>query len=213
MVKTPIISDIVSPWDLERKQKSERDEKKKSAIFSVAALAFAKQGYHQTSMDEIARILGITKPTLYKYFKNKKELLAACQVESVERFIPACLEAKNFKGNSFQKLKVYFQYFIDFSTSDIGRSLFEIEITNMEPHTKKAYKKGRKKVDHIIRDIIEEGIDKGEIDPKVEPRMLALALFGAFNFIPKWYQFSGEHTSQEIGDQYFKIFFDGIRKR
>jgi AcrR family transcriptional regulator len=213
IIKTPVQSEFVSPWDQERQQKTERDEKKKSAIFSVAALAFAKRGYHETSMDEIAHILGITKPTLYKYFKNKKELLSACQLEAIERFIPACQNAKDHVGTSIDKLKVYFQYSIDFTTSDIGRALYEIEMANMDSKTKSAYKKGRKKVDHMIREIIEEGIDNGEIDPLIEPRMVALALFGAFNFIPRWYQFGGEHTSQEIGDQYFKIFFDGIRKK
>lgn len=213
MAQAPIESEIISPWDQERRNKSKQDEKKKAAIFSVAALAFAKKGYYNTSMDEIAQILGITKPTLYKYFKNKGELLSACQLEAIERFIPACQAAKDHKGSSIDKLKVYFQYFIDFSTSDIGRALFEIEMTNMEKHTAQAYKEGRKKVDHIIREIVEEGIQNGEIDPDLEPKMVALSLFGAFNFIPKWYQFSGEHTSQEIGDQYFKIFFEGIRKK
>jgi len=46
-------------------------------ILEVAYQYFIKQGYKNTTMDEIAQELGMSKKTLYKYFPGKLELLAA----------------------------------------------------------------------------------------------------------------------------------------
>lgn len=46
-------------------------------ILEVAYQYFIKQGYKNTTMDEIAQELGMSKKTLYKYFPGKLELLGA----------------------------------------------------------------------------------------------------------------------------------------
>ena len=44
-------------------------------IMESASRLFFESGYQEASMDEIAREIGVTKGTLYLYFKNKEELL------------------------------------------------------------------------------------------------------------------------------------------
>lgn len=46
-------------------------------MLRAAGEAFATQGFHASSMDEIARAAGITKPMLYRYFGSKEDLYAA----------------------------------------------------------------------------------------------------------------------------------------
>ncbi|UJP63519.1 TetR/AcrR family transcriptional regulator [Mongoliitalea daihaiensis] len=48
-----------------------------SKILEVAYKLFLKQGYKNTTMDDIAQELSMSKKTLYKYFPGKLELLAA----------------------------------------------------------------------------------------------------------------------------------------
>ena len=47
---------------------------RREQILSVALLAFARAGYHNTSMNDIAEQLGVTKPVLYQYFDSKRAL-------------------------------------------------------------------------------------------------------------------------------------------
>ena len=47
---------------------------RREQILNVALTAFAKSGYHQTSMNDIADLLGVTKPVLYQYFDSKRAL-------------------------------------------------------------------------------------------------------------------------------------------
>jgi AcrR family transcriptional regulator len=46
-------------------------------MLHAAGDAFSTQGFHRSSMDEIARAAGVTKPMLYRYFGSKEELYAA----------------------------------------------------------------------------------------------------------------------------------------
>lgn len=46
-------------------------------MLCAAGDAFSAQGFHRSSMDEIAHAAGVTKPMLYRYFGSKEDLYAA----------------------------------------------------------------------------------------------------------------------------------------
>lgn len=46
-------------------------------MLQAAGEAFATHGFHGSSMDQIARAAGISKPMLYRYFGSKEDLYAA----------------------------------------------------------------------------------------------------------------------------------------
>ncbi|PWR24613.1 hypothetical protein DKG74_07350 [Zavarzinia aquatilis] len=50
---------------------------REAQILQVAAEMFAAQGFHATSMDDVAAACGVTKPMIYSYFGSKPGLLAA----------------------------------------------------------------------------------------------------------------------------------------
>ena len=47
---------------------------KREQILEGAATAFLEQGYEKTSMDQIARIAGVSKNTIYNHFADKNYL-------------------------------------------------------------------------------------------------------------------------------------------
>jgi AcrR family transcriptional regulator len=52
-------------------------EEVRKKIIDAAYNLFLTKGYHKTTMDEIAGVLGVTKPALYQYFPGKEDLYAA----------------------------------------------------------------------------------------------------------------------------------------
>jgi AcrR family transcriptional regulator len=50
---------------------------KQDAVLDAAARLFLRHGFRKSSMDEIAREAGVSKPTLYAYFADKETLFAA----------------------------------------------------------------------------------------------------------------------------------------
>lgn len=57
----------------------------RSAIIGAAAKLFAEHGFDTTSMDAIAAAAAVTKPTLYRHFRNKEALFAAALQSLLDR--------------------------------------------------------------------------------------------------------------------------------
>jgi AcrR family transcriptional regulator len=53
-----------------------REEVRKKIVEAAYSL-FLQKGYHKTTMEEIASLLGVTKPAIYQYFPGKEDLYAA----------------------------------------------------------------------------------------------------------------------------------------
>jgi AcrR family transcriptional regulator len=66
-----------SPWAGGRRRLRER-ALKREAVILAAARAFRARGYHNTSLDDLAAGLEVTKPTLYLYVPNKEAILFEC---------------------------------------------------------------------------------------------------------------------------------------
>ena len=59
--------------------KEEKRKQKLDVILRNAAKAFMERGYYKTSLDDIAKMQNVTKPTLYYYIKNKEDILVKCE--------------------------------------------------------------------------------------------------------------------------------------
>ena len=58
-------------------QKTEQTENIESRIIEAAKQEFIKKGFEQTSMSDIAAVVGINRPTLHYYFRTKDKMFQA----------------------------------------------------------------------------------------------------------------------------------------
>jgi len=69
---------------LERPQVSDEDSAKRRQIIEGARAIFLSQGFDAASMNDIARAAGVSKGTLYVYFKHKEQLFEAIVEQECE---------------------------------------------------------------------------------------------------------------------------------
>ena len=69
---------------LERPQVSDEDSAKRRQIIEGARAIFLSQGFDAASMNDIARAAGVSKGTLYVYFKDKEQLFEAIVEQECE---------------------------------------------------------------------------------------------------------------------------------
>lgn len=98
---SPVAVSALSPWGTAVQRANQRRDKR-AAVLKVAAQLFRQHGFAGTSLDQIAALLGISKPTLYYYVPCKASLVQACAdvggqhaFEAVQRALqstdgPAC---------------------------------------------------------------------------------------------------------------------------
>jgi AcrR family transcriptional regulator len=66
---------------------------RKEQILDVALTVFASKGYHDASMNDIAKLAGITKPVVYQHFASKRALYLALVEEVGNRMINSITKA------------------------------------------------------------------------------------------------------------------------
>src|SRR3954467_10089127 len=84
-----------SPWEARRRPRHEH-ALKREAVILAAARAFRARGYHNTSLDDLAASLEVTKPTLYLYVPGKEAMLFECfraGLEQIQSTLDICEKA------------------------------------------------------------------------------------------------------------------------
>jgi AcrR family transcriptional regulator len=66
---------------------------RRERILDAAAEAFAERGYHATSVGQVARAAGITKPVVYDHFPSKRELFVELMETAREELTSRGIEA------------------------------------------------------------------------------------------------------------------------
>jgi TetR/AcrR family transcriptional regulator len=68
----------------------------------------------------------------------------------------------------------------------------------------------RDEFEHGVRQLLEEGMRDGTFQ-RGDPKLLAFALFGAVNWIPRWFKPEGSASSKTIADLFADFFVAGLR--
>lgn len=90
---------------------------RREQLLDVALPIFARQGYHGTSMNEVADAAGVTKPVLYQHFESKRDLflalLEAVGGKLIEAITKATTDAGSGKSQTELGFRAYFRWVHD----------------------------------------------------------------------------------------------------
>src|SRR5579864_4957688 len=180
-------------------------------ILKSAAKAFRKLGYHGATVEQIAAALHMKKGNLYYYFKNKEEILFACHQYSLDR-LAHLLEAVRESGASpDEQLRRLIIAFVHTILDELHSTALFLELEALTPAHLKAVIGRRDRFELGVRQVLEDGMREGLFAPG-DPKLLAFALFGAVNWIPRWFNPQGPASSQEIADRFADYLIAGLRK-
>ena len=169
---------------------AERRENRRDEILRAAQDLFHRQGYANTSLDDIARAVGIKREGVYYYFPNRTQILITIikplglQLRDRVREIlesdatpeeKICQTVENHLmrfENRFAESKITLRddYFAE--NEDV--------LAEMQPIWDE-YEK-------LWIGIIREGQEKGVFDPTLDPRLAHLGILGLCNWVARWYK-------------------------
>ena len=181
-------------------------------ILKSAAAAFRKLGYHGATVEQIAAALQMKKGNLYYYFRNKEEILFACHQYSLDRLTQLLDEIDGSGAAADLKLRRLIDAFVHTILDELHGTALFLDLEALSPAHLKAVIGRRDAFDQGVRRVIEQGMSNGEF-AQGDPKLLAFALLGAVNWIPRWYRPDGPSTSQHIADLFGELFVAGLRPR
>ncbi|NIB38032.1 TetR/AcrR family transcriptional regulator [Pseudomaricurvus alkylphenolicus] len=184
-------------------------EERKYMVLREAARAFVENGVAKTSIDEIARRLGVTKPTIYHYVGNKENIITECLKQGTRGLDILLNQLESEELSGMDKLRGLLKAYTENVANDFGQCLVAIDVKQLKPESRKAFGKARRRFIDLVQGLIQEGIDDGSIRPQ-DPVLSAYAIIGAFNFIPQWY-FQEEIDTEQLFDGFFDVIGEGLK--
>ena len=150
-----------------------RSEETEKRIIQAALSLFVRNGYHGTSIQEITRKVGLTKGALYSHFSSKGDLLLRIIDEFKVRFIDEMIRTvTQSDGDALAKLHTTISFSSKFAFENQDLCVFLTFLTtelkadvDLEPPLKSVYRGYQKFISQLIRQGINQGLLKKEIDP------------------------------------------------
>ncbi len=204
-------ADAASAWRAGRKRLRDHSVKR-DAVISVAARAFNERGYHNTSLDDIAAALEVTKPTIYYYVTNKEQLLFQCFVTGLEPIRKALRDARRAEVPGRERLNTVLREYAQAIASEFGWCMVRAEDQDLSPAMSAHIKARKAEIDQGIRSLLRAGIRDGSVQ-RCDVKMAAFALAGALNWIAHWYRENQAMTAGEIAAAFVTILDNGLRPR
>ncbi|MDL5159297.1 TetR/AcrR family transcriptional regulator [Actinomycetospora termitidis] len=178
-----------------------RRELVEAQIYEQATRLFAERGFAGTSLQDIADAMGMTRPSLYYYVKNKDQLLARLVTEITEG--PADTAEEIAGGDADPETKLRDLVRVTAAQQARHGPRFQLVIrseSELPEDLAAAHAAAKRRVlDGFVR-IVDEGIRSGQFRPR-PARSTALALIGMCNWVAFWFRAGGAQTPEEIGEQ------------
>lgn len=187
-------------------------EAKRAAVLRAAVRMFNERGFHQTSLDDVAASLGISKPTIYHYLGNKDQILLECVMIGLGQLIEAAEKSRRSTGTGAERLIAFLERYAEINMDDFGRCVIRTGDEALIPESKERFRALKRKIDTSLRELISAAIDDGSIAP-CDVKLLAFTLTGALNWPARWHDANGSLNPQEISQQMVAMLAQGFAPR
>jgi AcrR family transcriptional regulator len=210
-VKKAATSRKVTPvrWNNVLQSRDELNEAKRLALVRTAGTAFKTRGFHNTSLEDLAAALNVTKPTLYYYIDNKQDLLYRCHQYALDLGDRAHEYARDGRDGLEKLLRMLSRY-IELMTDDFAAYSLLSDLNDLSEDHKTAIQTRRRAFDTVFRNFINEGIQDGSIR-SCDPMLTVAWFMGAVNAIPRWFDTKGRMSGADVAAAYADLLTRAIR--
>jgi len=179
----------------------EYKEVAKSKIVQAAQVVFAKKGYHDATMDDVAKELGVSKGALYSYFTSKEDLLKEISLQghqTLRNILSATSECNSLEA-------AITQVYTTITEKYKGNLHTHFEVISLASHDAKirriVFEEYQKDIE-AVEAFVEEKKKKGVIRTDLSARLLA-ELFTSL-YLGMLAKLLIGYPNEEVHDQWIK---------
>ncbi|MBC8459697.1 MAG: TetR/AcrR family transcriptional regulator [Deltaproteobacteria bacterium] len=178
-------------------------------IIDAATKIFAKKGFHQARISEIAREAQIADGTIYIYFENKDDILISLFEEQMNAVLDNMVEKISEQNNPIKKLEKFALTHLQLIEQNKNLAeIIQVEIRQSSKFMKEYKNEKFTQYLDLIGEIIQEGQEKGVFKKEVIPGVAKRAFFGALDEMSRFWVLSSRKrydikTSAKQISEYF----------
>lgn len=186
---------------------------RKEQVIRSAAELFREKGYAASSMRDLAQKLGIEAASLYSHIKSKEEILQSLCFDMAAEFRKSLDEVEKQKVSASEKLKMGITGHVQVMAKDlIASAVFMNEHRHLSQPYLREFLLLRINYINRFKDILEEGVRKGEFKDNIDIKLAVMTLFSSLNWMPQWYDPNSNIDSLSLGQQLADMLVNGLKK-
>ncbi|MFZ2958878.1 MAG: TetR/AcrR family transcriptional regulator [Candidatus Ozemobacteraceae bacterium] len=194
-----------------------RQQERQNRMLESALAEFCRTGFHKANVDEIARIAGVGKGTLYRHYENKEGLFL-CVFEMViariQAFIHERSDFKNFEKGAREAVRVYLEQIAE--KPEIFHFFRIFTVDQQLPYPELRLKLTERYIEStqwVVKEI-RIAQSKGVIRKAIDAEKLSFAVLGMIHFlIYDWLKKGAHESLANDADVICDIVFQGILKK
>ena len=182
------------------------------SLLTVAVEVFNERGYDGTSMEDLARRLGVTKSAIYHHVDSKQELLRRAVDRALDGLFAVAAQTRSLDEPAIARLEHLVRASVQVLVERLPYVTLLLRIRGNTEVERRALQR-RRQFDRLVADLVKEAEGDGDIRPNIDPAATARLLFGMVNSIAEWYRPGGPTDPDRLADSICTVAFDGLRIR
>lgn len=189
-----------------------RDPDKPQQIIEAAVRVFARKGYFNSRVSDIAREAGIAAGTIYLYFKTKEDILTTLFREKMAEFVAKLWKAMADQPDPVSKVRrlVYLHFDLLERNPELAE-VVQIELRQGQKFFRGASSQEIASYFALIGSVLEEGVAAGRFRANLPVKVATKMLFGTMDqMATSWVLGKREYRLVDTADAVANLFLQGV---
>lgn len=188
---------------------------KRRRILDAAEQVFARLGFYEAKVADVAKGAGVADGTIYLYFKNKDDLLISLFENRMQHFVAELGRRLAQCRDAREKLSAYIRFHMSLAeTAPDFLAVITLELRQSATFMKEYENPQFKRVLALLHELFCQGQEEGLFRPDGSPAVWARSLFGMVDEMTRELVVMGlrGRSLEQLADELTGIFLHGIGK-
>jgi AcrR family transcriptional regulator len=179
------------------------------SIGDVALEVFRVRGYDATSMEDLARAAGVTKPAFYHHVGGKEELLGRGLTKALDALFAMLQEPEALTGTAAVRLRHIIRRIVELEDALLAPVTVLLRARGTTATERQALER-RRSFDAHVAALITEGQREGSLRVDIDPHLMARLVMGMVTWVIEWYHPGGRWTVDAVANAVVEMASTGI---
>jgi AcrR family transcriptional regulator len=180
-----------------------------ASLLEVAVGVFNERGYDGTSMEDLARALGISKSSIYHHVSGKAALLELALDRALTALFAVLDEPASTTGRARDRLEHVLRRSVEVLDAELPNVTLLLRVRG-NTEVELAALARRREFDHRVAAIVEQAIAEGDLRDDLDPGLVSRLLFGTVNSLIEWYRPGRGASADEVASALVELTLGGL---
>jgi len=181
-------------------------------VLQSAANNFFAKGFHATSIEDVARDVGMLKGSLYYYIRSKEDLLFQLLLAGIEDGDSYIAQHIDPEGDPVEQLERAIRAQIDYIIQNkVPFGLFLHEFDSLSGKRQHKVISVMSRYNNRFVELVKRGQEQGKLIDG-EPWLIVNGILGMCNWLYRWYDTEHVSSPEQVKQVFVNLLFNGLRK-